>query len=83
MLPFLVDLRSRLAVMFDWFWSYLTYKRSMRLITGAEAAATEGELIVSVLGCAAAANTRYAFSFLNAALDRCMHTLHHHAVASM
>jgi NADH dehydrogenase FAD-containing subunit/uncharacterized membrane protein YphA (DoxX/SURF4 family) len=33
---FLVDLRSRMAVMFDWFWSYLTYNRSMRLITGAE-----------------------------------------------
>ena len=33
---FLVDLRSRIAVMFDWFWSYLTYNRSMRLITGAE-----------------------------------------------
>ncbi|MBL8660948.1 MAG: NAD(P)/FAD-dependent oxidoreductase, partial [Rhodospirillales bacterium] len=35
-LAFLVDLRSRLAVMFDWFWSYLTYSRSMRLITGSE-----------------------------------------------
>jgi NADH dehydrogenase/putative oxidoreductase len=33
---FLVDLRSRIAVMFDWFWSYLTYNRSMRLITGSE-----------------------------------------------
>ena len=33
---FLVDLRSRVAVLFDWFWSYLTYNRSMRLITGAE-----------------------------------------------
>lgn len=33
---FLLDLRSRIAVMFDWFWSYLTYNRSMRLITGAE-----------------------------------------------
>jgi len=33
---FLVDLRSRIAVMFDWFWSYLTYGRSTRLITGAE-----------------------------------------------
>ncbi|MFO1128113.1 MAG: FAD-dependent oxidoreductase [Rhodospirillales bacterium] len=33
---FLVDLRSRIAVMFDWFWSYLTYNRSMRLITGVE-----------------------------------------------
>ncbi len=33
---FLVDLRSRVAVLFDWFWSYLTYNRSMRLITGGE-----------------------------------------------
>ncbi len=32
----LVDTRSRIAVMFDWFWSYLTYNRSMRLITGGE-----------------------------------------------
>jgi NADH dehydrogenase/putative oxidoreductase len=31
---FLVDTRSRLAVTFDWFWSYLTYNRSVRLITG-------------------------------------------------
>jgi NADH dehydrogenase/putative oxidoreductase len=34
---FLTDVRSRLAVMFDWMWSYLTYGRRMRLITGAEA----------------------------------------------
>ncbi len=33
---FLVDMRSRIAVIFDWFWSYLTFNRSMRLITGAE-----------------------------------------------
>ncbi|HEX5863690.1 MAG TPA: hypothetical protein VF014_05440 [Casimicrobiaceae bacterium] len=33
---FLVDLRSRIAVMFDWFWSYLTYNRSVRLITGGD-----------------------------------------------
>jgi NADH dehydrogenase/putative oxidoreductase len=35
----LVDVRSRIAVLFDWFWSYLTYNRSIRLITGAEAGA--------------------------------------------
>ncbi|MGA8293376.1 MAG: FAD-dependent oxidoreductase, partial [Rhodoplanes sp.] len=35
----LVDLRSRIAVMFDWFWSYLTYNRSMRLITSSESRA--------------------------------------------
>ena len=33
---FLVDARSRLAVMLDWFWSYLTFNRSVRLITGGE-----------------------------------------------
>ena len=36
---FLVDARSRIAVMFDWFWSYLTFNRSVRLITGAEGTA--------------------------------------------
>jgi NADH dehydrogenase/putative oxidoreductase len=33
---FLLDVRSRVAVMADWLWSYLTYNRSTRLITGAE-----------------------------------------------
>ena len=36
---FLVDGRSRMAVLLEWFWSYLTYSRRMRLITGAEAGA--------------------------------------------
>lgn len=31
---FLIGFRNRLAVMFDWAWSYFTYKRSARLITG-------------------------------------------------
>jgi NADH dehydrogenase/putative oxidoreductase len=31
---FLVDTRSRIAVLFDWFWSYLTLNRNVRLITG-------------------------------------------------
>ncbi len=31
---FLIGFRNRLAVMFDWAWSYLTYQRSARLITG-------------------------------------------------
>jgi NADH dehydrogenase/putative oxidoreductase len=35
---FLVDLRSRLSVMFDWMWAYLTYRSGTRLITGAPAA---------------------------------------------
>ena len=33
---FLVGARNRLAVMLDWAWAYLTYRRSIRLITGAE-----------------------------------------------
>jgi len=35
---FLVDLRSRLSVMFDWVWAYLTYRSGTRLITGGPAA---------------------------------------------
>lgn len=31
---FLVGLRNRISVMFDWFWSYLTYRSGSRLITG-------------------------------------------------
>ncbi|MFZ0705778.1 MAG: NAD(P)/FAD-dependent oxidoreductase [Candidatus Korobacteraceae bacterium] len=31
---FLIGFRNRLAVMFEWAWSYLTYARSARLITG-------------------------------------------------
>jgi NADH dehydrogenase/putative oxidoreductase len=34
---FLVGTRNRFAVMFDWAWAYITYRRSIRLITGAEA----------------------------------------------
>ncbi|MEW6254957.1 MAG: NAD(P)/FAD-dependent oxidoreductase [Pseudomonadota bacterium] len=34
---FLIGTRSRLAVAFSWFWSYLTYQRSARLITGSDA----------------------------------------------
>ena len=37
---FLVDLRSRFSVMFDWFWAYLTYRSGTRLITGGPAAPT-------------------------------------------
>ena len=33
---FLVGVRNRVSVMFDWIWSYLTYRRGTRLITGAE-----------------------------------------------
>jgi NADH dehydrogenase FAD-containing subunit len=31
---FLIGFRNRLAVALDWFWSYLTFQRSARLITG-------------------------------------------------
>ena len=31
---FLIGFRNRLAVMFSWFWAYLTRERSARLITG-------------------------------------------------
>jgi len=31
---FLIGFRNRVVVMFQWAWSYLTYKRSARLITG-------------------------------------------------
>ena len=31
---FLVGLRNRISVMFDWFWAYLTFRGGTRLITG-------------------------------------------------
>lgn len=34
---FLVGLRNRVSVAFDWFWAYLTYSSSTRLITGGQA----------------------------------------------
>lgn len=33
-LAFLVGLRNRVSVIFDWFWAYLTYRSGTRLITG-------------------------------------------------
>jgi NADH dehydrogenase len=33
-IAFLIGFRNRVAVMFQWAWSYLTYERSARLITG-------------------------------------------------
>lgn len=33
---FLIDFRSRLSVSINWLWSFLTYKRGARLITGAK-----------------------------------------------
>jgi putative oxidoreductase len=32
---FLVGVRNRVSVMFDWFWAYLTFRSGTRLITGA------------------------------------------------
>jgi NADH dehydrogenase FAD-containing subunit len=40
---FLVGARNRFAVMFDWAWAYFSYRRSIRLITGAEADTSAGE----------------------------------------
>lgn len=37
-LAFLVGLRNRVSVMFDWFWAYLTLRSGTRLITGSIAA---------------------------------------------
>ena len=33
---FLIDFRSRFIVAMQWFWSYLTFRRGARLITGTE-----------------------------------------------
>ena len=35
-ITFLVGARNRFAVIFDWVWAYVTFRRSIRLITGAE-----------------------------------------------
>lgn len=35
-LTFLVGLRNRFSVMFDWFWAYLTLRSGTRIITGSE-----------------------------------------------
>ncbi len=37
---FLIGFRNRIAVMFQWAWSYLTYQRSARLITGESSVAS-------------------------------------------
>ena len=36
---FLIDLRSRLSVMFHWVWAYLTYRSGARLIIGGHSGA--------------------------------------------
>jgi NADH dehydrogenase len=35
---FLIGFRNRIVVALSWLWSYLTFERGMRLITGAEGA---------------------------------------------
>ena len=46
---FLVGLRNRMSVMFDWFWAYLTYRSGTRLITGGSSAHTAtGEIAAPV-----------------------------------
>ncbi len=42
---FLVGLRNRLSVMFDWFWAYLTYRSGTRLITGDARAESQSESV--------------------------------------
>ncbi len=42
---FLVGLRNRLSVMFDWFWAYLTYRSGTRLITGDTPAESQSESV--------------------------------------
>lgn len=38
---FLIDFRSRISVSINWLWSFLTYKRGARLITGAKRGAAK------------------------------------------
>jgi len=52
---FLIGFRNRFAVMFEWFWAYLTRERSARLITGD--ADELGEAMKFIRGRAGAAGT--------------------------
>jgi NADH dehydrogenase len=38
---FLIGFRSRIAVVLDWIWAYVTFQRGARLITGAETSPIE------------------------------------------
>lgn len=40
---FLIDFRNRIAVAFNWLWSFLTYRRGARLITGASSSAPSSD----------------------------------------
>src|SRR5208283_3574392 len=41
---FLIGFRNRVVVMFQWAWSYLTYERSARLITGESSVSTTASM---------------------------------------
>ena len=45
---FLIGFRNRIAVATSWLWSYLTFQRGTRLITGAEAERTGAALLASI-----------------------------------
>jgi NADH:ubiquinone reductase (H+-translocating) len=43
---FLIGFRNRFAVLFNWAWSYFTYQRGARLITGRRLGLTSGDAAV-------------------------------------
>ncbi len=47
-LGFLVGVRNRMSVLFDWFWAYLTYRSGTRLITGAAAVQRDQDIAAVV-----------------------------------
>ena len=54
---FLVGVRNRVSVMFDWFWAYLTSRSATRLITGNTEIAISGEIILTEKSMFAATNS--------------------------
>jgi putative oxidoreductase len=54
-LGFLIGVRNRMSVMFDWFWAYLTYRSGTRLITGGPAAQGDQGVAAAVVDVKAAA----------------------------
>jgi len=51
---YLIDFRSKVVVLFDWAWSYFTYQRGSRLITGRRLEAGAPERVQPVLTAVAA-----------------------------
>ncbi len=43
---YLIGFRNRILVLFDWFWSYLTFRRGARLITGRHEPVPEGRRMI-------------------------------------